>query len=395
MDVKNSYNFSDSDNYEEDAEILEEKFILPTKRNLWETDNRCQSCLINFNILGIAHTKKTMCSFCYRGVCLKCLCFSRKHPESEISTKMCRACHYECKSIRHISGKLQQAKLEIEQLHFEVDLAIREKDDYTNQRKCVEQQINKVQNLLKLSHGEKIAECDKIKLIIEENEAKKTRIISANSELVEEKNKLLVYNKELLKFISDLKLGIKQNEESESKYRSRINKTQNKILGILKSHNAIENTTLVTEKIKNLTEETKDLQLKLENTNKLTQELEKELHSHQKNTETNELTVYNLHTKASETKALYLESDIFTEEQEKELVKKRSMLLEYDKIIKNLNDRLELLKKEAARQHKLNKGTTKGTLYGNNSLLAEYETARRSNTVTLHGSTSCKQCIIA
>lgn len=394
MDVQNSFNFSESDNEEVGDEILEEKFILPTKRNLWETDNRCQSCLINFNILGVAHTKKSMCTFCYRGVCIKCLCYSRKHPESGISTKMCRSCHFECKSIRHISGKLQQARLEKEQLYTEVDLAMREKDDITNQRKNVGLQIQKAQNLLKLSYKEKIEERDKIKLLIEENEGKKDRIISANNKLVEEKNKLLVYNKELLKFIQDLKLGIKQNEESEAKYRSRLAKTQEKILTILKAHNSTMKTSLVTEKIQYLTEETKDLQLKLENTNKLSQGLENELHSHRSKAESYEATIYTLHTKASEVKALYLESDIFTEEQEKELTKKRSMLLEYDKIIKNLNDRLELLKKEAARQHKLTKGTTKGSIYANNSLLAEYETARRANTITIHGDTSCKQCFI-
>ncbi|OMJ82593.1 hypothetical protein SteCoe_16639 [Stentor coeruleus] len=395
MDSQNSYNFSDSDHYDEDDDSIEETFILPSRRNLWESDSRCQSCLINFNILGVAHTKKTMCNFCYRGVCVKCLCYSRKHPESHISSKMCRACHLECKSIRHISGKIQQALLEKQQMELEVSVAYKEKEDVTHQRQAVELQIKKFEALKHLSLEEKANELKQVNHMIEEHKNIKETIIAANLILDEQKGKLFMYIKELQKFISDLKAGIKQNEDAETRYRMRISKKKEKILAIYQAHkNRTCDSLIASEKIKEKTIEIDELVKKLEDTGRINKDLENKLETFKEKGFKNDTIIHELHTKASEAKTSFIESDAFTEEQENELSKKRSLLVEYEMIIKKYHDRLDLLRKEASRQRKASAASVQSHNYEQSSLLIQYEAAKRTNTNTVQGNLSCKQCIV-
>lgn len=395
MDSRNSYIFSDSDHYDEDDDSIEENFILPARKNLWETDTRCQSCLINFNIIGVSHTKKTMCNFCYRGVCIKCLCYSRKHPESKFSSKMCRSCHLECKSIRHISGKIQQALLEKQQLELEVNVAYKEKEDVAYQRKAMELQIKKIGDLHHLSYEEKISELEQVKHLIEENENIKERIISANSELDGQKGKLIMYIKELQKYISDLKAGIKQNEESETKSRMRINKKQEKILAIHQAHKDMTSTSLMaSEKIREKTKEIEELAKKLEDANTKKKYFESRLETFIDKNNKNETIIHDLHTKASEAKTSFIESETFTDEQENEISKKKNLIIEYEEIIKKLCDRLDLLRKEANHQRKASAISVQSHNYEQSSLLVQYEESKRKNTNTVQGNLSCKQCIV-
>ncbi|OMJ96077.1 hypothetical protein SteCoe_461 [Stentor coeruleus] len=388
-----SNNFSNSDDSEEEGEDLGGIFVLPTRRNLWETDVRCKNCLVNFNVPGIAYTKKNMCNFCYRGVCSKCLCCSRKHPEEGIKMKMCKSCQLECKSIKYVQAKLQQAKLEKMQLQTEINLALREKDEATRRRKAVEEQIQRNLSLKKMTIEERIVEKNNIQESIKENKETKEVIISANKVLNEQKLKLIVYNKELLKFNNDMKTLIKQNEQDEAKYKRRITRKREKIMSIIKefkekSSSNYEMTDIMAKKIYDIEE----IERKYNEMNLHNEDLELKLNSLKQRVDENEIIIDEMNKKTNDAKDCFLEVNGLNEEENKQLDVNKGLLLEYDKIIKSLSDRLELLKKEASRVYKNLETPGKDHSYSKSSLIAEYETAKRTNTRTIHSDSVCKNC---
>lgn len=393
MDSNNFSNSDDSEEGEDEGEELRGNFVLPIKRNLWETDTRCKACLVNFNVPGIAYTKKNMCNFCYRGVCSKCLCCSRKHPESGTKMKMCKSCQLECKSIKYVQAKLKQARLEKEQLQIEINLALREKDEVTRQRKAVEDQIQRNLNLKRMTIEEKSVEKNKIQKTIKDNEDTKEVVFLANKILNEQKSKLIVYIKELIKFNTDMKTLIKQNEQDEAKYKRRIARKREKILSVIKdfkekSSSNYKMTDIMAKKIFDIEEfEHQLIDMNLNN-----EKLEKQLNSLKERVTKNEVVINEMNNKSNDAKNCFIEANGLNEEENKQLGFNRGLLSEYDKIIKSLADRLELLKKEASRVYKNLDTQAKDHSYSKSSLIAEYDIIKRENTRTIRSDTVCKNC---
>ena len=124
----------------------------PEDRKMYQTDTKCIICECNFNVLGLAHTIKDSCKFCYRGVCSRDLRFEYPHSETKSLEKMCSLCHNKIVAMsEEFENQIKNSRLEKIQLRQEIELATKQKEQFTEERKRCEIDLTNAQNNLSLS----------------------------------------------------------------------------------------------------------------------------------------------------------------------------------------------------------------------------------------------------
>lgn len=135
------------------SQTPEPEFLCPISedRSQYLSDNKCFNCSTNFNVPGLAHTKKQFCRFCYRGICSRCLDSVYFHQESNDNQPICNHCIQKVIAMSlNQQNEIQKYRLEKLELLKEIQLAIDQKEQTTKERKIIESDLNAAKVMLEL-----------------------------------------------------------------------------------------------------------------------------------------------------------------------------------------------------------------------------------------------------
>lgn len=137
---------------------------LPDDRKLYKKDKKCVFCGETFG-LGILHSKKHFCKFCYRGICAKCSPKVAFHPEDKRNLRICNFCCEDsvkesfAESFQIRSAEIQQQianyKKESAQVYTEIQLILKDIYKFENLIRLQEENwkdiLSKYKNLPELT----------------------------------------------------------------------------------------------------------------------------------------------------------------------------------------------------------------------------------------------------
>ena len=135
------------------SQTPEPEFLCPISqdRSQYLSDDKCFNCLTNFNVPGLAHTKKKFCRFCYRGTCSRCLDSVYFHQESTDNQPICNNCIQKVIVMsQDQQNEIHKSKLEKLELLKEIQLAIDQKEQTSKERKIIESDLNAAKVMLEL-----------------------------------------------------------------------------------------------------------------------------------------------------------------------------------------------------------------------------------------------------
>ena len=131
-------------------------YPLPSVRNLHEEDKSCSNCGSKLDINGVAHSMKQVCKFCYRGICGRCIGYEYFHPESKTMERMCNNCHSRSVAMsEEFANEIRTSRLDKIQIKQLLEEAIKERNEFTGQRKEAESELGQVRESLVLSNSDK------------------------------------------------------------------------------------------------------------------------------------------------------------------------------------------------------------------------------------------------
>lgn len=387
-----SDNSSSEDDFSESQAV---KFKLPENRSRHETDTKCSVCRINFNIPGVAHTEKGLCKFCFRGVCKRCLVSSKSHPETGSKEKICRSCVHEFKEIRFYSQNILDSQLEVQQLRMELQLASKEHQSVANERKAVQDAVNSTRSV-KVSTDEQREETI-------EGLKEKLSSLNVRHDFCEEKmNELAGKIKELMKKYEAKRLELGEvkklsldKDTSEDKLKKRITRYKEKTLQMLEVGKANEETVEKTESIvAKLKRRAERYKTKLETKNEDIDLNSVKLVEIQKQIIENQQKIDELTEKINRASNQFIIQD-FTHEESLKIAEANEDLVQYDEIIKKLEERLEGIKKHRAKSLYLTNDHLEKK-YKQCEILANISFMQKKNTYQKDksGNAACQKCII-
>ena len=208
----------------------------PSNKERWISDERCQACLAKLDIPSIAHTKKYCCPFCFRGVCIRCFTASAMHPETQEIVKICDNCEHELKAMELNSIKIHREELGKVQILTEIDMATREKESVTNQRKVMQEELKKAQNMVGHTAQENLEILESLRTEKELNLQRKKEALE-NIRIANEKHEKIVAAAMLKdQELDGLSKKNTENAEETDKHRKKIAKYQHKRLKLLKKN---------------------------------------------------------------------------------------------------------------------------------------------------------------
>lgn len=158
MSDDEDFNFSRTSSVANLTEVFEPKiqFPLASIRNQHEIDKSCTVCGSKLDVNGVAHSAKRVCKFCYRGICSRCIDYEYYHSETKVMERMCNNCHHKVIAMsEEFENEVKKARLERIQTKKAIEDAIREKDQYIEDRKETERELQIVKENLQLSNGDK------------------------------------------------------------------------------------------------------------------------------------------------------------------------------------------------------------------------------------------------
>lgn len=402
MSLKNSFVYSEADfseaGFSDDEEFESSNpIILPDIRDKYESDTKCSNCLINFNIQGLAHTQKSKCLFCYRGTCIRCLAFHHKHPETQEKEKMCKKCKSERYKYKNIKTKIEAFRLEKAQLMLEIELATREKQEFINSRKAVQEKISQLNQNSALNSIELEIKFQKDQELQKNLEIRRNISVSTKFELEEKYNTLQMTLKNLQTEIKTLKKNLAEKDLNEKMLREKINQKKEQSLIILQKCKYKESeTNQVIDSLMELKDEIENLEADLSDVLKKTADYEMKIYNLLKRNESNGSILTGLNERFSICKSVIVEEDLLTDEDRETLEKEQEKLRKYDEVIQALNTRISLLKRRSEDREQENRVENVQRSYRRPSeLIGENDlSSNLGQNLNYRSTKGCSNCII-
>lgn len=363
-------------------------FVLPENRTRWETDKKCAACQINFNIPGVAHTEKDTCLFCYRGICRRCITSSKKHPETQKKEKICKLCVVEFRQIRFFSNKIEDSKLELSHLRLEVELAMRENQEMTQQRKYVQAAVENARIIENSTITEKEIKIDEAKTNLSSLNIRHDESEEKLRELGEHIPNLKQKIVESRARINKWKKKIAEKDEEETKLKRQIEDIKRKTIELLhKSQTDSGVIGDVVENVESLKRSYQRYDRRVARKNNEISELEEQLSKLRLSYEENDKEIENLNEKIA---------NLQVSSEEEYLKQAQETLNSYDETIEKLTIRLEnqkknLRKSNIATSNKYDRMLRQCELMANVSYAQKNNIHRKES----NGSTSCQKCIVS
>lgn len=344
MSLIGSFIFSEV-GYSEDEEIDQAvPIILPEIRNRYVLDNKCTNCLINFNILGLAHTQKSKCLFCYRGVCFKCLAKAINHPETNQKEKMCKSCTIERYKCKNIKRKIEALKLEQAQVSLELELATKEKEDYSKARKQIQEELKKIKQTQNMNSAQLLENLEFHKDLQKRLKVRKNYCELKEIEFEENFDTLQISYEKFKSEVKDLKIKLAQKDATEKKMKEKTKRKKEQSLIILQKYKNYEHKTNQVIDLVNLVKaEIHELETKISEFSDKIVELEAALYSTAVKQQSHGSVLMDLNEKISICKSVMVDENDLTEEEKELLNSQTERLKKYDQIVETMHARINLL----------------------------------------------------
>lgn len=203
-------------------------------------DKNCVNCLRNFNLPGIAHSKKLFCLFCYRGYCINCLNFDYYHSETKNYEKMCSLCHHKLSiKSQNFNHELKLYRLERIGLIKEIKLASQQREAFVKERQIAAEELENVKMTMGKSENSIDQEINQLRST---NKEVTKKIERANKHFLKEQQRYDTLMEKYLRFKKELdkeKKGLEDVENFMKHFKGEINSI-NPRLSVMKSAKAQE-----------------------------------------------------------------------------------------------------------------------------------------------------------
>jgi chromosome segregation ATPase len=320
---------------------------------------------------------------------------SKKHPETMKKERICRCCVVEFKEIRLFAEKIQESRLELEQLNLEIQLAVKQHHVAMNERKRVQDDLQVAQGIKSKTDEEREENIENLK--------EKLSSLSVRHDVTEEKTRECINSINTLKNIyreeksklEELKSLYLQKEAEDEKIRRRVERRKRKCLEVFNEGKVYEGEIdLVGENVLKLREEIQKLERRIERKEGKTIERSKELEEIAEKFKENDRKIEEL-SEFKKSLAFHQENEDFSQEQLEKLSEANENILKYDEIIIKLQERIDLIKKNRARSLCVTSDNYEKK-YRQCEILANISHMQKRNVVSRDksGEAACQKCVI-